>query len=160
MTLLNLTKPKPKDLDTGFTVVQGNALDMHMFADKQFDIVYSNSVIEHVGSYANQSRFAAEVRRVGKSYWVQTPSRFFPVEPHFMFPFFQFLPGHVQRQIALSWRYSHFKRFGVPRERILDELSTIRLLSIREVMSLFGSEGLYREMFLGLPKSYVAFKKG
>src|SRR5438105_2665776 len=52
------------------------------FPDNAFEIVYSNSVIEHLGNLDDQRRFAAECRRVGRSYFVQTPNRHFPVEPH------------------------------------------------------------------------------
>lgn len=158
VTLLNLTKPKSEDLARGFNAVQGNALNMDMFSDGQFDIVFSNSVIEHVGSWENQKQFAAEVKRVGKHYWIQTPNRYFPVEPHFLFPFFQFFSQKLQRRIALAWRYSHFKKYGLPGDRILDELSCIRLLSIRELEDLFGECYLYREDLFGMTKSLVMYK--
>ncbi|WP_255695553.1 methyltransferase domain-containing protein [Rhodohalobacter sp. 614A] len=70
---MNLVFPNSGAIGKQFQYVQGDALDMHMFEDKSFDVVFSNSVIEHVGSFENQRRFADEVRRVGKAYWVQTP---------------------------------------------------------------------------------------
>ncbi len=88
VTLLNLTKPKERDIKKKFKAIQANALNMHMYKENEFDIVFSNSVIEHVGDRANQKRFAEEVKRVGECYWVQTPNRHFPMEPHFLFPFF------------------------------------------------------------------------
>ena len=157
VTLLNLTEPKLKDLQMGFKAVKGNALDMHMFADQQFDIVFSNSVIEHLGSYKNQKRFASEVHRVGRHYWVQTPNRRFPVEPHFMFPFFQFFPDKMQKKIAVTWKHSHFKRHGIPREKILAELANIRLLTEAEFKLLFIRANLIREEMFGFTKSFVAY---
>lgn len=157
VTLLNLTRPKSGDISMGFTVVQGNALDMHMFENGQFDIVFSNSVIEHVGSYYNQRQFASEVKRVGKSYWIQTPNRHFPVEPHFLCPFFQYLPKSVQCIVAEKWPFSHFKRYGFSRTRILEELSRIRLLSESEIKSMFREARLYREDLLGITKSLVVY---
>lgn len=157
VTLLNLTEPKQKDLATGFKAVKANALDMHMFADQQFDIVFSNSVIEHVGSWENQRRFAAGVQRVGRHFWVQTPNRRFPVEPHFLFPLFQYFPRNMQKQIAITWKFSHFKHHGISREKILSELAKIRLLTEGEFKNLFIRANLIREEMFGLTKSFVVY---
>lgn len=131
---------------------------MHMFEDQAFDIIFSNSVIEHVGSIQNQRKFADEVKRVGKSYWIQTPNRMFPIEPHFLFPFFQFLPGGLRKIIAKTWKYSHYKQWGANNTFILEELSDIRLLSRRELMSLFDAGSLYEEKYVFLTKSLVIYK--
>jgi hypothetical protein len=71
------------------------------FADKSFDWVFSNAVIEHVGDSADQESFAHEIRRVAsRGYFVATPNRYFPIEPHTFLPFYQFLPVRVQRRVA------------------------------------------------------------
>src|SRR5581483_4758081 len=70
------------------------------FPDSAFDVAFSNSVIEHVGSPARQAAFAAEIARVGRRYWVQTPARTFPVEPHLLTPFLHWLPRRFQRWLA------------------------------------------------------------
>jgi hypothetical protein len=89
-TLLNLYENKIDDtLKSNFISIKGNALEAP-FNDKSFDLVFSNSVIEHVGSYENQSKFANEVRRLSDRYIVQTPSLWFPLEPHSLIPLFQF----------------------------------------------------------------------
>src|SRR5579875_2428417 len=67
----------------GMELVAGDGCQLP-FADRAFDIVFSNSVIEHVGGPAAQKRFAEEIMRTGKRYWVQTPDRSFPVEPHLL----------------------------------------------------------------------------
>lgn len=69
--------------------VVGDARDMHQFRDKEFDVAFSNSVIEHVGGLKDQRRMANEMRRVGRRVFVQAPHRYFPIEPHFLYPFFQ-----------------------------------------------------------------------
>ncbi len=157
VTLLNLHQPKKKDLEKGFSCVQGNALNMHMFEDNQFDVVFSNSVIEHVGSQQNQRMFAEEIQRVGKSFWVQTPNKYFPVEPHFLFPFFQFLPDAIKRKIGVSWPYSHHKQWNLSNERILQDLKELRLLSKNELLFLFKDGSVYKEKYLGLTKSYAVY---
>lgn len=157
VTLLNLHQPKKGDLEAGLACVKGNALDMNMYKKNEFDVVYSNSVIEHVGNRKNQLLFADEVQRVGKSYWVQTPNKYFPVEPHFLFPFFQFMPEYLKKEIAIRWPYSHFKKWSFDRERILEELSQIQLLSGVELHSLFEKGHLYKEKFWGVTKSYVVY---
>lgn len=72
--------------------VSGDATDLREYEDKSFNLVFSNSVIEHVGDFTAQRKMAKEMMRVGKHCYLQTPNRYFPLEPHFLFPCFQFLP--------------------------------------------------------------------
>jgi len=55
------------------------------YSDNEFDICFSNSVIELVGSFEDQRKFANEIRRVGRKLWVQTPARSFFFEPHYLY---------------------------------------------------------------------------
>jgi 2-polyprenyl-3-methyl-5-hydroxy-6-metoxy-1,4-benzoquinol methylase len=70
------------------------------FRDKSFDVVYSNAVIEHLADRYAQQRFAAEVVRVGKGWFVTTPNLYYPVEPHYHLPLVQFLPQRWQRSLV------------------------------------------------------------
>jgi Methyltransferase domain len=71
------------------------------FADGSFEWVFSNAVIEHVGGWREQERFAKEIQRVAaRGYFVTTPNKYFPIEPHAMLPFYQFLPVFVQKKVA------------------------------------------------------------
>jgi len=102
IVFLNLEKPETyRAIPPNCSYIQGNGCCLN-FPDKSFDIVFSNSVIEHVGNWENQKAFAHETSRVGKRYWIQTPNKSFPIEPHFNFPFFQFFPLSIRKQIAVS----------------------------------------------------------
>ena len=70
------------------------------FADKSFDIVYSNAVLEHLPGEDSAERFAAEVQRVGKGWFVTTPNFWYPVDPHYHLPFVQLLPEVTQRGLV------------------------------------------------------------
>ena len=70
------------------------------FRDKSFDIVYSNAVLEHLPGGDYVERFAREVQRVGKGWFITTPNLWYPIEPHYHLPFVQFLPEHTQRRLV------------------------------------------------------------
>jgi SAM-dependent methyltransferase len=70
------------------------------FADGEFDLVYSSSVVEHVVP-ERRAAFAAELRRVGRGWYVQTPAYSFPIEPHSLLPFAHWLPPRLRRRY---WR--------------------------------------------------------
>ena len=105
VTLLNIRFEKRNPM---FSYICADACNMHMIKDNEFDVIFSNSVIEHVGNFERQSQFAKEVIRVGKSHWIQTPYKHFPIEPHFVFPLFQYFPKKIQNVVALKWPYSHY----------------------------------------------------
>lgn len=123
------------------------------FADNAFDIAFSNSVIEHVGTWADQQAFALEARRVARRLWIQTPARSFPIEAHLLAPFIQYLPKPVQHRIA-RWTPRGLMTPSVVHE-IVDE---VRLLNLREFQQLFPDCRILRERFLGLTKSYIAVR--
>jgi hypothetical protein len=121
------------------------------------DLVYSNSVIEHVGGHARRQQFAATVRACER-YWVQTPSRSFPIEPHFMFPFLQHLPRSLQMSAVAHWPVGNYSRVK-DREEALRYLLDIELLSADEMRFYFPDAELHRERVAGLTKSFVAIKR-
>jgi ubiquinone/menaquinone biosynthesis C-methylase UbiE len=116
------------------------------FESCAFDWVFSNAVIEHVGSWEKQKQFAQEVRRVAKKgYFVATPNRHFPVEPHTLLPFYQFMPPGLQRAaLRLSPGY-------------LTEYTEIHLLSARQLGALFPEAQTLKTGLPGLPNVLVAF---
>jgi Methyltransferase domain len=140
------------NLDGGDVVGDGRRLP---FRDDSFDLVFSNSTIEHVGSLDDQRRFAAEVARVGRAYFVQTPNVYFPVEPHLLTPFVQFLPRGARLRVARNFTvWGWFVR--PPREMVLDRVGRIRLIREREMRALFPGARVYRERWLGVTKSLIA----
>ncbi len=158
VTLLNLHgQPEGVELPPNVVAVEGDGRALP-YEDGAFDVAFSNSVIEHLGDAESQRRFAAELRRVGRAVWVQTPARSFPVEAHFLTPGFQLLPSSWQRRLgrnASVWglltRPSAAEVDAVVRE--------LRLLDAREVGALFPDCDILRERWLGLTKSYIALRR-
>ncbi len=154
-TLCNLDPQKVNR--PNFSFIPADATNLSMFKDKEFDIVYSNSVIEHLFTYENQIKMANEVRRIGKNYFVQTPNLYFPLEAHWLFPFFQFLPFKLRVYLT-----QHFNIGGYPktnnRELAEKRVSEVRLLSEKEMKQLFPDGKCYREIFLSLVKSISMYK--
>jgi SAM-dependent methyltransferase len=103
--------------------VQADATERLPFADGEFDLAYSSSVIEHVPP-ERRAAFAAEVRRVARGWFVQTPARSFPVEPHALLPFAHWLPAGLRRRY---WRLG-----------AMGHWEDIRLLGRAELEALFG----------------------
>jgi hypothetical protein len=131
------------------------------FRDGAFDVVFSNSVIEHVGDAESQRRFAREVARVGRAYWVQTPNRRFPVEQHLLTPLIHWLPKPVQRSVVLRFTVWSLMVRPSPDRRefyLKHYLEEVRLLTAAELRKLFPGARLIRERFCGWTKSLVAVK--
>ena len=128
------------------------------FGDQSFDIVFSNSVIEHLGSFKNQRDFAAECQRVGASYYVQTPNKWFFIEPHLIAPFIHWLPRR--------WQLFFMRNFTIRglllrpnRQECERFLAEVRLLDEKEMRELFPDAAIWREKFLGFTKSLIAVHK-
>jgi SAM-dependent methyltransferase len=118
------------------------------FADGAFPIVFSNSVIEHVPR-GLQPAFAREIRRVGERYFVQTPNRWFPIEPHYQMPFVHFLPERALR--ALNKRFTMgWRKKG--------EWYETTLLSASDLRQLFPDATIHRERMFGMTKSLMAVR--
>ncbi len=156
LTLINIDPSNSPIASSKIKRVVGDARNMKMFSNKEFDIVYSNSVIEHVGSYNDQRQLANEVMRVGKKYFIQTPNLYFLIEPHFVFPLFQFLPIELR-----VWIVTHFSTgwYGkIPdRKQAKKIVSSIRLLNKKDFLNLFPEGKIWEEKILGLTKSFIAY---
>jgi SAM-dependent methyltransferase len=82
----------------GIRYVQGDACALP-FEDGEFDIVFSNAVIEHVGDRARQRLLVSEALRVGRRVFITTPNRRFPVEVHTRLPLVHWFPSRVAHRI-------------------------------------------------------------
>jgi hypothetical protein len=123
---------------------------------RDFDLVYSNSLVEHLGGHARRQEFAAAVHRLADRHWIQTPYRYFPLEPHWLLPGFQFLP--VNARIVLTQRLPVGHVRAADRRAALDEVSWIELVGLTEMRGYFPHSDLWREQSFGLTKSLVAVR--
>ena len=134
-------KPCTSDVYKHFIVGDAKSLP---FPDKSFDIVFSNSVLEHVGDFEQQKLMANEIRRVGKRYFVQVPNKHFPIEPHYFIPFLQYLPRKLQK-----WITRLFFR----------ESEDIYLPTKKQLKLLFPDAEIISEKFLLFTKSFYIYRK-
>lgn len=94
----------------GLTFLLGDGRNLP-FGDNSFDLVFSNAVIEHVGSLEQQERFLLESYRVAKKYvFLTTPNRWYPIEFHTIIPFIHYLPKAWHRKILSFIGYSFFSK--------------------------------------------------
>lgn len=157
LTLVNL-KPIPVTRSNVISLY-GDATYLPQFEDHSFDIVFSNSVLDHLTTFENQRRMAREVQRISQRYFVQVPYRYTPIEPHFLWPGFQFYPLRARVQIAMhasgwSKQISHF----VDQADARRFLQGIRLMTAAELRTVFPGCSIYHERVGGLTKSLIAYQ--
>lgn len=160
ITIVNLYPPSEvenellKSYNINWIVADGKNLP---FRNLSFDIVFCNSVIEHLGKWDDQRKFAGEVMRVGIRYFVQTPNRNFFIEPHLLTPFIHWLPYNIQRSLIRN-----FTIWGLltrpDKDKVSAFLSEVRLLTDNEMKLLFPEAKIIYERFLLMNKSIIAVK--
>jgi SAM-dependent methyltransferase len=121
--------------------VRADASEELPFEDGAFDLAYSNSVVEHIAP-ERRGRFAAEIRRVARGWYVQTPAIGFPLDPHSLLPFAHWLPVALRRPY---WRLG-----------AAGEWEEIHLLRRAEIAALFGEP--HPERLGPLVKSWVSIQ--
>lgn len=135
--------------------VSGDACNMPQFADGSLHLVHSNSVIEHVGSYARLIAIANEIRRVGQAYYVQTPNFWFPGDPHIAFPILHWLPDDLRIAVHTRFPAGLVKRMDF--SGAVSLLDDSRMLSQRTMRALFPEARHSAERFeVILKKSLIA----
>jgi hypothetical protein len=157
VTALNLDAP-PLHTEPDFVQVRGDARSMPQYSNQSFDLCFSNSVIEHVGTLYDQLAMAHEIRRVSKAYFVQTPNRYFPLEPHFLMPFWQFYPKAFRRILCSRFTLGWMKRQPDPL-LARAEIEQVRLLNAGEMRRLFPDAEISYERIGPLTKSLIAIRR-
>jgi hypothetical protein len=152
ITLLNLYPVETSH--PAIHAVQGDATDMREFEKGSFDLVFSNSVIEHLYTLEQQQKMASEIFRVGKSYFIQTPNVYFPIEAHYALPFAQYYPKALLHFILTKTKLSRLKKWSS--DEASQYIEEIRLLNVQEMKALFPGGSLLKEKVLGLTKSITA----
>ena len=152
ITLLNLYPVETSH--PAIHAVQGDATDMREFETGSFDLVFSNSVIEHLYTLELQQKMASEILRVGKSYFIQTPNIYFPIEAHYALPFAQYYPKAFLHFVLTQTKLSRMKKWSSAEAS--QYIAEIRLLNAQEMKALFPGASLLKEKVLGLTKSITA----
>jgi SAM-dependent methyltransferase len=119
------------------------------FGDRSIDLAFSNSAIEHVGSFEQQLQFAAELLQVGKKIYCQTPCRWFPIDPQLSAFFLHWLPSRWLTPKVL--RYFMLNGWLTGRPYHYD----VAWLSKAQLRRTFPGRAKKIERFLGLPKAFI-----
>jgi hypothetical protein len=160
VTVLNLFEPGLSS-DDRIVPVTGDACDAVDVLTRElghgsYDLVFSNAVLEHVGGHANRVRFARQVHELAPRHWVQTPYRYFPVEPHWLFPGMQLLPVSARAQISRYWPLAHCPDSSMDAAR--DSVLWTELVSLTEMRVYFPHSQIHHERMAGLTKSLIAVR--
>ncbi|GGD16703.1 class I SAM-dependent methyltransferase [Aureimonas glaciei] len=142
--------------DTGlFRTLCADACEPDFLAGDHYDLVHSNSVIEHVGDAARMAAFSENIQRLGRRYYVQTPNYWFPLEPHFRVIGFQWLPIALRAWLMRRFNLGFFPRAKTDAEA-MSNVAEIRLLNARQMRQLFPRAEQRIERVAGLSKSIMA----
>jgi hypothetical protein len=153
VTLVNLGV-EPSD-DGIFHERPGDACALD-YPDNGFDVVHSNSVIEHVGHWPEMARMASEVRRAAPHYYLQTPNFWFPMEPHYRTLFFHWYPESM-RAGKLVGKQRGF-RTAPDFDAAMRDIQTANLLTATQMRALFPDAELIRERVGPFTKSLIVVR--
>lgn len=156
ITLVNLEREPVRD-NRLFHSMAGDASSPSVLDGAKFDLAHSNSVIEHVGDDAAMAGFAENVRRLAPRYYVQTPNYWFPYEPHFQLPFFQYLPEAARVQIIRNFAVGYFDKIDNAAEA-WDIIKHHRMIGSRQMAAFFPDAEISFEKVAKLNKSIIAIR--
>jgi ubiquinone/menaquinone biosynthesis C-methylase UbiE len=149
------TFAKPRIFQKNFSYLQGDAADLGPFKNKEFDLVISIGVLEHIFPFKKLKKVAAEIQRVGKNYAVVIPHFYTPLEPHYQLPFWQLYPKKIK-----SFLTRHFS-IGYIKKNSRGKFTKLNYFKKEKWLSLFpGSKIITHNHILGgLIKNYILFYK-
>lgn len=155
VSVLNLPGMGGGKDDERFRFLVGDGCDLSGIEARSFHLAHSNSALEHVGEWPRMAAFASELRRVADSYYVQTPYFWSPIEPHFMWPFFHWLPIPLRARLLMTTDLGQYDRRRDTGEavRLVEE---VRLVDGWMLRALFPDARLQLERVLLVPKSIIA----
>jgi hypothetical protein len=155
--IVNIEKLDQPDADW-IRVAQGDACALPAeVTARAYDLVFSNSVLEHVGGHERRLRFAESVHAMAPSHWVQTPYRYFPVEPHWVAPGMQYLPVRARAAFARRWPLAHVRSANL--RDALDGVLWTELVDRTQMRYYFPDSAIRSERVLGLTKSLIAIRR-
>jgi hypothetical protein len=156
ITCINLdSEPTVKP---GFASVRGNACHMPEFSDNSFDVIHSNSVIEHVGQWSSMMSMANEIRRIAPNYFVQTPYFWFPIEPHARTPFLHWLPESLKFRIVMARKCGPYWSKASTVDQAMGTIQSSSLLDKAMFSALFPDAAIVSERVMGITKSLMAVR--
>lgn len=129
------------------------------FADHAFDLAYSNSTIEHVGTWVDQKALANEIRRLGKAVYCQTPNKWFPLEVHYLTLFLHWRPQLLRNYFIARFLTGWGWLVRPDRTQVQHYADSVNLLSRSAMCQLFPDCRLEREKFLWMTKSFIAIRQ-
>ena len=154
ITIANLDEQEVDFADTSiFTFKQDNACNERLY-EEDYDLIHSNSLLEHVGDWDKMQQLAKLIRGKNVPYYVQTPNYWFPVEPHFRFIGFQWLPISWRARILMK-RQMGF-RVAKSFSEAMESVESIKLVDRFQISSLFPDAKIVREKVGPLTKSFMA----
>ncbi len=106
LTILNISQEVTK----GYKSIILDANELYKLENLDYDVVFSNSLIEHLTTYENQIKFAETVQRISKKHFIQTPAFIFPLEPHFLFPFFHWFSKKIRVFLVQHFNLGWYKK--------------------------------------------------
>jgi hypothetical protein len=139
-----------------YHVRAGDACALDQYESNSYDIVHSNSVIEHVGRWTQMQSMAGEIRRLAPHYYVQTPNYWFPYEPHYRTAFMHWYPESVRASMIVKKKrgFIHASSF----DQAMRDVQDINLITARQMTALFPDAEIHKERVGPLTKSLIAIR--